>query len=329
MLRAGVTLQVNLAPTDLPHARWILPHQLRTWADQVDEIVLTLDLHRSRNRYGTAWLERLPGLRGLIAECMAAYPSLRTHDVDYSEESQRDLSRAFFGGERIPTKDYAGAPFFAYFAGLAECSTQYAFHMDSDMLYGGGSRTWVAEAVSLMQQRPDLLACNPLPGPPALDGRLRSQILEPEPLSTPAFRTPHVSTRLFLIDLARFAERIGALRLRHPGRLHALQARLEDRPPFDTAERTISAAMEERGLVRIDFLGDPPGAWAIHPPFRSQHFYYQLPGLIQRVEAGDVPEAQRGRHDVDDSLMDWSGARQPRWRRLIGHAALIAARLRP
>ncbi len=31
-----VTMQISLAPTDLPTARHTVPHQLRVWADQVD-----------------------------------------------------------------------------------------------------------------------------------------------------------------------------------------------------------------------------------------------------------------------------------------------------
>ena len=45
MTQAGsVTLQVNVAPVDLPHATEILPHQLRQWGGQVQEILFTFDL---------------------------------------------------------------------------------------------------------------------------------------------------------------------------------------------------------------------------------------------------------------------------------------------
>jgi hypothetical protein len=42
-----------------------------------------------------------------------------------------------------------------------------------------------------------------------------------------------------------------------------------------------------------------------------------LPELVRRVEAGDIPAAQRGDHDLNASLVDWSEAttalRQNRW----------------
>jgi hypothetical protein len=50
--------------------------------------------------------------------------------------------------------------------------------------------------------------------------------------------------------------------------------------------------------------------WHLHPPYRCQDFYAKLPSLIERVERGDVPEAQRGDHDINDSLVDWTEARQ-------------------
>jgi hypothetical protein len=61
----ATTLQINLAPTDLPHLIHILPHQIRQFGAQVDEILLTLDLHQSCGRFGTAWKERLPGVLDL------------------------------------------------------------------------------------------------------------------------------------------------------------------------------------------------------------------------------------------------------------------------
>ena len=68
------TLQINLAPTDLPHLIHILPHQIRQLGGQVDEILLTLDLHQSRGRFGAAWKERLPGFLDFVQQQSAAHP---------------------------------------------------------------------------------------------------------------------------------------------------------------------------------------------------------------------------------------------------------------
>jgi hypothetical protein len=319
--RRGVTLQINLAPTDLPHARHILPHQLSQWAGQVDEVLLTFDLHRSGGRFSEAWEERLPGMRDLLERCCVQYPTARLSEVDYSAGIAAEIARRFFGGHPVPAKDWNGGPFYSYFFGLHAAATDYVFHLDSDMMFGGGSQTWLAEAVKLLQERTDVLICSPLPGPPVADGSLVSQGRgglpreQAEPYPSAAFRFPHLSSRLFLMDLPRFATAVGHLPMTQPPRIRRLQARVRGNPPFNLPEAIFSAAMTEHSLFRVDFLGEAPGMWAIHPPYRSPEFYQALPGLIERIEAGDVPDAQRGDHDVNDSMVDWSSARaaQHRW----------------
>ena len=249
-MREGVTLQINLAPTDLPHARLILPHQLRCWAGQVAEVVLTVDLHRSRNRYATGWAERLPGLRDLVVQCCRDHHAVRSCDVDYSAQAQTRVADTFFGGRPAPAKDSLGAPFYAYFAGLLQATTRYVLHMDSDILYGGGSQVWVGEARSLMAVRPEVLACNPLPGPPTADGSLRSQSLEREPSTTVAYRAPHLSTRLFLIDMDRLRG-LAPLEIRRASWRHALLAGVEGHPRCEPAETALSVAMAARGMLRV------------------------------------------------------------------------------
>jgi hypothetical protein len=307
--RPAITLQINLAPTDLPHAQYILPHQLRQWGGQVDEVVLVLDLHRSPGRYSEAWEERLPGMRLLLEQHCREYPHARAVEVDYSPATAAHLSRLFFGGCPIPAKDWNGAPFYAYLFGLYAAEHDYVFHLDSDMLFGGGSATWAAEAVALLSERPDALSCSPLPGPPTADGQLRSQSGIREAVQSPAFRFPHLSTRLFFMDRQRFLTRIKALPVVRPVRHRLWQAQVRGHPPYETLEGTFSHAMAKHGLVRIDFLGRHPGMWSVHPPYRSSLFYGCLPDLIQQIECGDIPEGQRGHHDMNDSMVDWSSVR--------------------
>jgi hypothetical protein len=86
--------------------------------------------------------------------------------------------------------------------------------------------------------------------------------------------------------------------------------------------------MSKYGLVRVDFLGRHPGMWSLHPPYRSQLFYDRLPTLIQQIEAGEIPEAQRGDYDVNDNMVDWSSARaeRSRWKRNAKHLQLVLRR---
>jgi hypothetical protein len=321
----AVTLQINLTPSDLPHAEHILPHQLRQWAGQVSEVLFVIETSKGRGPRFEGWTERIPGLHRLIEECSAKYPHVACVDVDYSASAADELASALFAGHRVPRRAWDGTAVYPYFFGLHAAKHNYVFHIDSDMMFGGGSQTWVAEAVRLLRRQPDVLACNPLPGPPTADGRLTSQRLVPEPSEPGAFRSRTLSTRLFLMDRDRAYSRVGAVRLTQPPRRRIWQAIAEGRPPYDLAEQMLSRAMAEHGLLRIDFLGAAPGMWSLHPPYRSKLFYDSLPRLIQQVETGDIPEAQRGAYDINDSFIDWSSAQRSRSSRLRTHAELVAS----
>lgn len=315
-----VTLQINVAPTDLPHATSVLPHQLRQLSGQVQEILFTLDLHRTAHggRFGEAWEERRGPMEELLADLCRDRPGAHVSKVDYDAKVMGEIAESFFATPFMPEKDTKGAPIYPYFHGLYTAQHDLVMHLDSDLLFGGGSQTWVAEAVELLERHGDVLACNPLPGPPMDTPRLRRQSATPFEDGAFAFRFPSLSTRLYLIDRRRLHERLLPLELKGPIRLVSrLKARLHGNPPYRAAEMVISDAMVQAGLSRVDFLGAEPGMWSLHPLFRSPDFYRELPRLIERVETGDVPEAQRGDYDLNDSMIDFSAARRrARLRRL-------------
>jgi hypothetical protein len=314
MSPSPVTLQISLAPSDYRHARELLPHQLRVWRGQVAEVLLTVDFHRSSGRFSARWEEG----KDKIIDLAQSQPGARVVIVDYGPAAMARVSTEFFGGQPVPAKDFRGGPYYSYFFGMAEARQTYVLHTDSDMFFGGGSQTWLAEAVGHMDANPEVLFAAPLPGPPTADGRLRSQEAVPEGETPHAFRFDTMSTRLFLVDRRRFRATIGALRPQRPPSLRSvMKAMVEGNPPQDLPEHLFSRAMHTRGLVRREFLGTAPGMWSLHPPYRSADFYRRLPELVQRVESGDLPAAQAGDHDMNSSLVDWSEAlaalTQNRW----------------
>jgi hypothetical protein len=325
------TLQINLAPGDAPHARHTVPHHLRQLGGQVEEILLTVDLLPSPGPRGAHHAQRLPGLLDGVRE-WERHPSVRVREVDYGAAARAAVAERFFGGAAVPQKDCVGAPFYAYLHGLHEARHDLVLHLDSDMLLGGGSQAWLAEAAALLAGEDRVAVSGPLPGPPTTDGRLPAEIqwrhAHAQPGSSAAIDHPgpgrayefsHVSTRSFLVDRERLLVRVGALeRLPPPPRAHR---RREGHEPVAPLEISLTEAMRARGLVRVDLLGSGPGMWVVHPPLRSEHFYAELPGLIRRIEAGDVPDEQRGDFELNDSMVDWSSARDalPRvagWKRV-------------
>ncbi len=312
-LAGSVTLQVNVAPVDLPYATHTLPHQLRQWGGQVQEILFTFDLHRTERggHFGEGWEERRGPMRELLEELCRDHPGARVAEVDYAPEKMSEIAVAYTAGAPLPAKDTKGAPFYPYFYGLHEARHDLVFHLDSDLMFGGSSQTWVDEARALLAAHADLLACNPLPGPPAGDGGLRRENAPRFDYSSPAYLFKTLSTRLYLIDRRRMRERLLPLRLLGPARaISSAKARLHGNPPYRAAELVISEAMADAGLHRLDFLGASPGMWSLHPPYRSAEFYSELPRLIERIESGDVPDAQRGDYELNDSMFDWSRTRR-------------------
>jgi hypothetical protein len=311
----SATLEITVAPTDLPHAVEILPHQLRQWGGQVQEVLFTYDLHRTSHggRFADGWEERQAPMRELLDRLCAEHPHARVAEVDYSEEKARKIAEAFTGGEPIPSKDTKGAPFYPYLHGLYEARNDIVLHFDSDIMFGGSSQTWIEEACALMDERTDVLVCNPFPGPPATDGKLRREQAPRLDYRSPAYVYKTLSSRLFLIDRERLRERVLPLPMLGPKRaISAAKAKLHGNPPFRAAELVLSEAMVGAGLCRVDLLGAAPGMWSLHPPFRSEEFYRELPMLIERIESGDVPDAQRGDYELNDSMFDWTSARRRR-----------------
>lgn len=312
-----VTLQISLAPSDHRLAEHLLPHQLRVWRPQVAEILLTIDLHRSSGRFGDEWTAG----RDRILALANSIEGARVLPVDDAPATAAAVAREFFGGRRIPRKDHRGGPYYSYFFALHAARHRHVLHLDADMMFGGGSTTWLAEACALLEAQPDVLVAAPLPGPPAPDGRLRE--LPGRRLAAPeyAYEFPEMSTRVFLLDRERWRTRIGGLVPRLASPRGVVLALLEGNAPRQLPEKLITAEMAARGLRRVDFLGRAPGMWSLHPPYRGADFFAKLPDLVRRVEAGDLPPEQLGFHDVCDQLVDWSEGRRRLaerrwWRRL-------------
>ncbi len=308
-----VTLQINVAPTDLPHAVHTLPHQLRRFAGQVQEILFTYDLHRTDRggRFAEGWEERRGPMDELLKRLCADHPAARVEQVDYDAGRMRELARELFGpAAEMPVKDTKGAPFYPYFQGLFAARNEYVLHLDSDMMFGGGSQSWVGEACELLQTNAEVLACNPLAGPPLVEGP-RAGPASAYGGVAGAVRLETMNTRLYLIDRARMRERVLPMELLGPIRMISrAKARLHGNPPFGAAELVIGEAMRRAGMCRVDFPGEAPGMWSLHPPYRSSEFYRELPRLIGQVESGRIPEAQRGDYELGDAMLDWTRARR-------------------
>ncbi len=276
-----------------------MPHQLRALSGQVGEVLLCFDLHRSPGRFSANWERGKPELEALMQQARREHPNVRVAVVDYSPHALREVSQRFFAGADYPLKDSRGGPYHSYFFALAAAKFDHVLHLDADMLLGGNSKTWVAEAAALFESRPELLSVSPLPGPPTFDGSLRFSPrhgLTPEPGLSNAFRFHQWSTRIFLIDRRRLPPL--KPRLAPPALL--LRALVRGHPPYREPENLVTRLMKRLGLYRLDWLGS--GLWSLHPNFRTDAFFSSLPALIERIERGDMPEFQRGLEELQPQM---------------------------
>ena len=193
----------------------------------------------------------------MVEELAAGESGARVVHVDYSSDAIASVSDAFFGGRRVPAKAHDGAPVYAYYFGLWAARNDHVLHVDSDMLFGGGSSAWMGEATDALADRAELLFCNPLAGPPTSDGKLPQRVVDrmlrwggelptPDPPAPwPAFRLASVSSRLFLVDRRKLVERLGRFRCVGPASAsgwRGARACLDQRRPCATCSRRVCAA---------------------------------------------------------------------------------------
>ncbi len=319
----SVTLQINTYPLDLPHFQASLDHKMRTFGDQVQRTIVTVDVRPPQSgRYkgdskGDRYARSLADFRGLYAEIEERYQNLAFREVDYSPAEKASVSQYFLGHDGMPDKAWDGGPFYCYFQGLKAAESDYVLHMDADMMFGGQSQTWVAEAIELLRKRDDLLFVSPLPGPPHPDGLKGRHVgadhaYDPETIDgRPAYRFHFVSTRIFLMDMQRFKSRVGALVLNKPSVHQRLRGLLLGNPVRAlSAELVLSETIQAHGLGNMAFLGSGKGLYSLHPPFHFPAFHAALPQLIAQVERGDIPDGQLGDYDINDTMFDLSEARR-------------------
>ena len=99
--RAPVSMQITLTPSDLQEVRHFLPHQLRIWAGQVDEVLLLVDVPPAKAGRDGA-MGSLGELREVLEKQRRSHRHLDWRLVDYSPEARRQVELTFYGGRSVP-----------------------------------------------------------------------------------------------------------------------------------------------------------------------------------------------------------------------------------
>jgi hypothetical protein len=183
------------------------------------------------------------------------------------------------------------------------------------MMFGGLSETWLDEAEKILQEDSNVLFIAPLSGPPhpnrILYGhKLQGGCMINEYLSPNSYTFNSVSTRIFVTQPELIKKRLGYLDWVPPSLIQKIKSFLLGNPPISKEfEVVLSKTLQNNNLKRVDYLGTGLGMWSLHPPFRSDLFYKELPNIIHKIESGVMPPEQLGKYDLDDSLFDWTSER--------------------
>jgi hypothetical protein len=208
----------------------------------------------------------------------------RIIEMDYSVPRRRQIYQKYFGADLTQTHNFRAGPFLHYMYAIEEAASGVIVYFDSDMLlFQEPGYSWIDEGRELLKQRQEVIAVNPLPGPPTGDGALY-QIPTYELDSWGFYRFNRFSSRVFLIDQWKF------------DRLLPLRAEFAGAGRLGRWEVIVSNRLSEAGYVRADLAS--PKAWTLHPVNHSRDFLAALPGIIEKVEAGWFPPEQAGHYDL-------------------------------
>jgi len=307
----SITLQINTAPTDNRFLDQIVSHQINAIGDQADDIRITADIRPSKKGRFSFNDDQIRSFKSILGKLSEAHDKVSIDYVDYSDETLRTVSDTIWNDETIPIKDYRGGPFYSYIYGLYKVETDYVFHLDSDILLGGGYENWCYDAIELLADDPNLAIIKPLSGPPKKDRSAPNQFgeqLYPYRDLNAAFYSDNFTTRIFFTEKKRLINILIKLTLQKPDVLRSVMGLWQRNPVVQAPEQLLSNYLASTDFCRLDFLGAEPGLWALHPPFRSEEFYEKLTSIIEAVENGNIPDAQIGFYDINHAFVDWSSA---------------------
>ena len=301
MPKSNITLQINIAPFDYRHVIDLIPHYIELFYESVNEILLVLDYNKKRNTDFSIWNDFRLQMVDYLEKISDKYSKIRISEVDYSNITKAKISSLYFNKNSIPNYDFRGAPFYQYFYGLYVCSNDLVFHLDSDMFLCGNASKWLDEALDILSED-NIFSVSPLPGPPHPDKILKNQKYIHVDTSQYKYSFNSFSTRIFLINRKII---YNSLKLLSPSYIRCIWALTKGFPIIQTVEETITKMMNKKNMKRIDFLGSDGGIWSLHPLFRSEEFYNNIPLILDKMKNMDFSEEQLGYYNFIPEFMDW------------------------
>ncbi|HTH81513.1 MAG TPA: hypothetical protein VL490_01175 [Mucilaginibacter sp.] len=302
-----ITLQINLSPGDINYAEQTIPSLISKHAD-IKKRLLIVDCCRpqktklvdpDKKHPQAVFNERV---KRIIQISEAFLKDGLVTDVYYLKPNDplfEFISKKYLNGLYNCTHGAGGTANMAYWAGIELVQTKYVLHYDGDMLlYQKQGYSWVKNGLAFLSESDDYISAVPRLCPPVADPSFTLPSVHEGRKNTSLenyWYTDFFSTQVFLLDkdkLNRFLPLVrGKLMIELLIRKYGKRAF-----PLDP-EIILFRSMGPRGGKRI--LLKSKDAWVIHPADKSQLFLDALPQIINKVNKGKYPEAQRGHEDMN------------------------------
>jgi hypothetical protein len=277
LLKNKVSLQINLAPGDYPHAKHMLKHRLDVLSGQVDEIILTVDTRHSKGRFAEGWEANKDLLNQFLSVGIQSQYKVKIVPVDYSAPAKKQVAEYFFGENNLPDKDFRGGPFYAYFFGIHTAKNNLVFHFGFGYVFRRRKPGMDQGGGQFFESEPSCFIISPLPGPPNNTDVLIDQHVVNK-IAPYIWQLNGMSTRILMMDKSRF--KLHKLTLTKPPVRGQVKAIMEGNSNADLPEHIISTYISRHNLKRIDFLGTGKGLWSLYPPYRTKVFMMTCQSLL-------------------------------------------------
>ncbi|QYM80481.1 hypothetical protein K0B96_07705 [Horticoccus luteus] len=303
------TLQINLSAGDAAYAELTVPALLAAHPNVADRL-LVVDLCKPQRtgivdparRYPEpAFSQRAAHVAALALRWQAEGKVDRVSYLHPNDPLFLKISRTYLRPWVKETHDYGGCALMSYLAAFELCTTRWLLHYDADMLlHQQPGFDWAAEACAAIGDNGSIVAAIPRPSPPPLeevDAPSFQERLEMRPHAA-GWLTTWFSTRCYLFDTQALRPLLPLLQ----GRIfwEVLAAKILQRGYPRSPEIMLFRRMQAARCSRLT-LRDRR-AWLLHPVQKGPAFVAALPALQKAIAAGQSPNAQRGRQDLDLNL---------------------------
>jgi hypothetical protein len=309
-----VTLQINLCAADLAYARQTVPELVAAHNPAIRRLAIVDCCRPQRTRIFDPDSRQSAGeFERRVVELRRLAESFKEgglfHEITYLEPGDARF-RSFAGRYARPwmleTHDYGGCAFMPYWAAMELPRTRFVIHYDSDiLLHQDPGFSWPDDALALWARQTRAVAAVPRTSPPGFAASPTEDAPtlhegRPKVPTEGGWFNDWFSTRCFFLDRAR----LGALLpLVGPfGSVILRLRRLINRGYPPAPELLLFRSLGKRGWRCLNLSSNR--AWLLHPTRKDNEYIRLLPGIIESVKTGRVPESQRGYADL--KLDAWS-----------------------